>query len=78
MSGIKCKVVDNQCAELQQGSIGKCRLCEFSTMGRTVEVTLLMRDYQFIMEQCEKDGMSISMAVTELVNQGIRSLRRHI
>ena len=77
MSGLNCKVVDKKCAMRQQGSYGKCRMCQFSTQTRPVEVHFTGRDYQFLMDQCEVDGMSISDAATELVLMGIRSLRRH-
>lgn len=75
--GINCKTKDGKCAMRQQGSFGKCRTCEFSTQTRPVEVHLTGRDYQFMMDLCGIDGMSISDAATELVNQGIKSLRRH-
>ncbi|MGD0331285.1 MAG: hypothetical protein ABSB40_12720 [Nitrososphaeria archaeon] len=75
--GINCKIVNNKCATRQQGSFGKCRMCEFGTQTRPVEIHLTGRDYQFMMDHCQVDGMSISDAATELVNQGIRSLRRH-
>ncbi len=78
MEHLNCKVVDKKCAMRQQGSFGKCRTCPFSTQTRPVEVHLTGRDYQFLMDQCEVDGMSISVAATELVTQGIKSLRRHV
>jgi hypothetical protein len=77
-TGLNCKTSDGVCAERQQGSYGACRLCEFSTMKRTVEVAVSMRDYQFVKELCEKDGTPIDQAVTQLVYQGIRSLQRHV
>jgi hypothetical protein len=76
--GLNCKIVDNKCAERQQGSYGKCRLCEFSTITRPINVNLIMRDYQFMQDQCAIDGTELEFAVTELVNQGIRSIRRHV
>jgi hypothetical protein len=77
MPGLNCKTKDGKCAMRQQGSYGKCRMCEVSTQTRPVEVHLTGRDYQFMMDLCESDGMSISDAATELVLMGIRSLRRH-
>jgi hypothetical protein len=76
-TGLNCKVENNVCRERQQGSYGKCRLCEFSTMTRIVEINMTMRDYQFISDLCKSDGTDITISVSELVNQGIKSLRRH-
>jgi hypothetical protein len=78
MSGLNCKVVDKKCAMRQQGSFGKCRMCPFSTQTRPVQVNLTGRDFQFLMDHCQIDGMEISDVATELVNQGIKSLRRHV
>jgi hypothetical protein len=76
--GLNCKVENNKCAERQQGSYGKCRICEFSTTTRTVNIDLNTFNYQFLADQCAIDGTDIQYAVTELVNQGIRSLKRHV
>jgi len=76
--GLNCKTVDNKCDDRHRGSYGACRLCEFSTVTRTVQVDLHLRDYQFLADQCAIDGTEIQLAVTELVNQGIRSLKRHV
>jgi hypothetical protein len=76
--GLNCKIVDNKCAERQQGSYGKCRFCEFSTVIRKIQVGLSAHNHQFLVDLCSIDGTEIQYAVTELVNQGIRSLRRHV
>jgi hypothetical protein len=76
--GLNCKIENKKCADQHKGSYGACRLCEFSTITRAVNIDLSMKDYQFLVDLCAIDGTVIQNAVTELVNQGIRSLRRHV
>ena len=76
--GLNCKTENGKCADRQIGSYGKCRICEFSTVTRRVEVGLSAHNHQFLANLCAIDGTEIKNAVSELVNQGIRSLRRHV
>lgn len=72
-----CKIIHNICVDRNSGSMGKCRNCEFSTNTPPIVVRLSKRDYSFIMDLCGEE-MPMEKAVTELVNQGIRSLRRKV
>ena len=75
---LNCRIVDGVCHDPSQAGYGKCTSCPYSSMTRPVEAKLPTKDYMWLRELCIKDGMDVNEAVTELVNQGIRSVKRRL
>ena len=75
---LNCRIVDGVCRDQGQSHWGKCRHCPHSTMTRPIEVRLSSREYMWFRKLCVEDNMTVNDAVTELVAQGIRSIKRRI
>ena len=75
---LNCKVVDGVCHDRHQASYGRCSTCPHSSMTRPVEAKIPSRDYMWLRELCIADKMDVNDAITELVNQGIRSVKRRL
>ena len=75
---LNCKIRDGVCRDPGQSGYGKCTTCPHSSMTRPVEALLSTRDYMWLRELCVADKMTVNDAITQLVNQGIRSVKRQI
>ena len=75
---LNCKIRDGVCRDPGQSGYGKCTTCPHSSMTRPVEALLSTRDYMWLRELCVADKMTVNDAVTQLVNQGLRSVKRRL
>ena len=75
---LNCRIVDGVCRDRHQSGYGRCNSCAHSSMTRPVEARLSTRDYMWLRELCVADKMDVNDAVTQLVNQGIKSVKRRI
>jgi hypothetical protein len=91
---MNCPIVKNispeKCRE-NKAKYNSCAICvidvatpsikpmpSINTDPRPVTVMLQADDYRMLRKLCKVDGYDISVAVSELVRQGIRSIERHI
>jgi hypothetical protein len=91
---MNCPIVKNispeKCRENKQ-KYNSCAVCSIdvaaapvkvapvvNTDPRPVTVMIQADDYRMMRELCKVDGYDINVAVSELVRQGIESVRRHV
>jgi|GEM_PF-2301215 len=72
-----CKIENNACIDSQKGRYAKCRQCTCYDVKVCVEGMISYRNRKFLVDLCKIDGYQLEEAISQLIDQGIRSLERH-
>jgi len=73
-----CKIENNACIDSQKGRYAKCRQCPRYNVKVCVDAMISYRNRQFLVDLCKVDGYQLDEAISQLIDQGIRSLERKV